>query len=414
MIGKKKTFSRSSLSVLLVSLFAAVILLPVHSLALIGIKEGDRAKEIVLSDLDGKTVNMAEFFGSKHVVLVFWELPLDNSFLNYSLDALNHLNDLYSKHHDKSGLEVVGIYTPVDDKDIPEKEISEVRQLIASNRINFPILIDRGLKYYREYGVIALPTTVMVSKPGTIEFVYPSFPQTAPPIISRQVRALIRGTKVEPPAKKVKEKESDSQKEGLYLYALQMFKKGLLEQSFSSLEKTIALNPDNLWAHNLMGIILWKRGMATQSREEFEKAIALDMGNIVPHLNSTILLFDQRKYDEAEELLIKAPTVHDEFNIRAHWMLGLIYKNSNRIDQSLKELELAYSLLEVMTLKDEETESYSFRIPILRDLAELHSRKGDYKKAIELLNEAVQVALGHDRDVEAMPLNQRKSIMLYE
>jgi hypothetical protein len=76
MIGKKKTFSRSSLSVLLVSLFAAVILLPVHSLALIGIKEGDRAKEIVLSDLDGKTVNMAEFFGSKHVVLVFWELPL--------------------------------------------------------------------------------------------------------------------------------------------------------------------------------------------------------------------------------------------------------------------------------------------------------------------------------------------------
>jgi tetratricopeptide (TPR) repeat protein len=154
--------------------------------------------------------------------------------------------------------------------------------------------------------------------------------------------------------------------------------------------------------------------MVTRSRQEFEKAIALDMENIVPHLNSTILLFDQGKYDEAEELLTKAPSVHDEFKIRAHWILGLIYKNSNRIDQSLKELELAYSLLEVMTLKDKETESYSFRIPILRDLAELHGRKGDNKKAIELLNEAVNVALGHDGAWESAPLNQRKGIMLYE
>jgi peroxiredoxin len=413
MLGKLFPVKGSLLLAFLLLFMAMDILLPASSPALIGIKEGDEPKRILLNDLDGKNYDIGSLFGKNPIILVFWELPLDNSFLDYSLDELKFMNDIYKKHHDRSGLEIIGIYTPVEDKEVSESELSKVRNLISLNKLQFPIVIDKGLKFYKEYGVIALPSTVMIGKQGKIDFIYPSFPSSAETVVSVKVRELIGVAEVQQDKKQTKQKKSDSQSHRLYHYGLQMYKRGLLEQAYSSVQKSIDLDPDYPYAHNLMGIILWKRGMFDRSMKEFKTAIELDNKNIAAHLNYAVLLYEQGQFRQAETVIKSSPSTQSEFKVRAHYMLGLVYKNTARIDESIKELDLAFSLLEVMS-SDTADIIFSFKIPILRDLSELYSKKGNDKKAVELLQQAVQIAIGIEAASDAVALNRRRGIMIYE
>lgn len=415
-IINKYFLKRSVLIILFIAFFIIDCLFPMNSRALIDIKEGDDPKEITLIDLEGKTVNVADYFGNKPVILVFWELSTDKSFLNYSLDELRFLQDYYDKHHDKDGLEIFGIYTPENDRDIPETEISAVRNLIKKNKIKYPILIDGRFKFFKEYGVIALPSTIMVDKTGKIKFIYASFPIAARSVVSNQINELIGIAKVEIKTAAVKKKEKDTKSHRFYRYALQMYKKKLLEQAFSSLKKSIDLNPDYALSHNLLGIILLVRGNFEDSANEFKRAIQLDSKNISPHLNYTLLLVEQGDYGEAKKVLAAAPSAKGYFKARAHYLLGIIHKKTNKIDKAIGEVETAYSILEGKTYeKVESTEpSYSFRVSVLHELSILYGKKKNDKKALEMLHEAFHSALKIKGNVESEHLRQIKDAMIHD
>jgi len=408
---KKLHFKTAGLIYILFFVFS---LLPSTSSALIGVKEGDAPKEIILNDLEDRTVKLSEYYGKNPVILIFWEQPLSKAFLDYSMDELHFISDYYEKYHEKTGLKVFGIYTPEEDGKIPDDEITKVRNLIKANKIKFPILIDQGFKFFQEYGVIALPTTVMVNKTGKIQFIYPSFPQAAHPLIAEQVKILM-GMAV--PAKKEEViKGPDSKSGRFYRYALQMYKKGLAEQALSPLKKSLELDPDLAMSHNLMGIVLWERGKSDEAREAFTKAIALDNDNMAAHLNYSVLLFEQEQYDDVEKNLKSLSVAEAPFKVRLHYILGLIYRNTNRIDEAIKELEEANSIIDKVESDERESVSFSdsYRVFLLRDLSALYNKKNNKDKAIELLTRAVRVSLDLEGKSESIPLNERKDIMLYE
>ena len=43
-------------------------------------------------------------------------------------------------------------------------EFDNVRSIVQMNDIKFPVLMDRGFGKFREYGVVALPSTIMINK----------------------------------------------------------------------------------------------------------------------------------------------------------------------------------------------------------------------------------------------------------
>jgi peroxiredoxin len=405
-----------SLTVFTLTLFIIIFLLPVHLQALLGIKEGDAPKEIILNDLDGKTITVSDLFGKKPVILVFWELLLSESFLNYSLDELRFLNEMYSKYHKMNGLEIFGIYTPEEEKEVTDSEMTKVRNLIVSNKIQFPVLIDKGLTYFREYGVIALPSTIMVGETGKIESIYPSFPLAARPLISDQIKKLLGLDGPKQEQRHVEQKKNGSKSNRQYQYSLQMYKSGLREQALSALNKSIASGADYSWEHNLKGIILWQQGNATGATDAFKRALELD-NNIAAHINYAILLSDQKQYAEVEKVIKSASYPRIDFKIRAHYLLGLSYEHFDKIDQAIGELELAESLFDVWATENEDSLFYTFtyRIPILRDLSEMYTRNGNEKKAMERLQKAVNIALSHDVNSGTDPFNRgRRGYMVYE
>jgi Flp pilus assembly protein TadD/peroxiredoxin len=384
-----------------------------HSHALIGLKEGDPPKAVTLNDMNGKAVNMADYFGKKPVILVFWKLMKNKAFLDYSIDELVFLEQYREKYRDKHGLEIVGIYTPHDDNKIEQDEITEVQNLIKVNKISFPVLIDKGLKIFKEYGVIALPSTIMIDKAGIIKFIYPSFPITAREVFPEQIMDLIGLVSSAKKEDEEKKKGTGSRSERLYRYALQMYKRGLFEQSVSPLKKSIELAPDYPWGHNLMGVILSKRGNFDESSAEFIKAIELDQNNGPAHFNYGLILFDNEKYKESAEYLKKSLAINKNMP-EAHFILGLLNKKTGKTDIAMREFETAFDTFNKISSGAVNKQSKFLMISALYALSDLYAAQGNDKKALDSLRKAIQIALGLDSGLQKKQIYRGREFMMYE
>jgi len=387
-------------------------LIPQDSHALIGIQEGDPPKEVTLNDVNGRTVSLSNHLGKKPVILVFWKLMKNKAFLDYSLNELIFLEEYRQKYHEQTGLEIFGIYTPQDDKKVDESEITEVQNLIMVNKITFPILVDRGLIIFREYGVIALPSTIMIDRAKTIKFIYPSFPIAARQIFTEQIMELVGMVSTAKQEDTEKTKGPGSRSDRLYHYSLQMYKRGLLEQAASPLKKSITLNPDHPWAHNLMGLILSKRGNVEESSAEFAKAIELDQNNVPAHFNYGLLLFDNGKFGESAELLKKSVTL-DSNMTEAHLILGLLYKQTGNTDLALSEFGTAFEKFEKRDKGAVTEQSKFLMISALYALSDLHAAQGNDKEALNALRKAAEIALGLESGGKTGLLRSR-DFMIYE
>jgi len=383
--------------------------------ALIGIKEGDSAKEILLDSVQGESVSLKSYLGKKPVVLVFWKITTNKAFIDYSLDMLRFLNDFYAKYNKSEGLEILAIYIPHEFDNVTDDETNAVINIAKTNNIQYPVLIDRGFRFFREYGIIALPSTVMIGKTGTIDFIYSSFPLSARPVISGRIQELVGVAESDEKKRESKKIITATKSSRLYNYALQMFKRGLLEQSLSALTKSLELNPDDSWSHNLKGVILWKKGLLDLARREFMAAIRIDETNVAPHINSAVLLIAEGKYDEAEKILITSPDAENDLKIRAHQLLGMVYAKTNRVDKAIRELETAADIVDRTSNENNVmvTSPFTSEISISHDLSVLYAKKGDRINAQKMLNKALHEALGIEGSFADQHLEHR-DLMLYE
>jgi len=286
---------------------------------------------------------------------------------------------------------------------------------VKVNRIKFTILVDSGFRIFREYGVIALPSTVMVEKGGNIKFIYPSFPLAAQPLFAEEIRGLIGLAPLTAKKETEKKEAQDSHSLRLYSYALQMYKKGLPEQALSPLRKSVELAPDFAPSHNLMGIILWKRGNFEDAIAEFNKAVTLDKTYVPAHFNYGVLLFESEKYGEAEGHFKEALSLNAEM-AEAHYVLGLLYKKTGREEEAVKELGTALELFEkrkTASVYEIYAPSAFHRISTLYALSELYSKKGETGRALDVLQKAARLSLGLEIKTDKETLRSR-DLMLYE
>jgi tetratricopeptide (TPR) repeat protein len=195
-----------------------------------------------------------------------------------------------------------------------------------------------------------------------------------------------------------------------------MSRRGLQEQAISALRKSMDLNPEDTWSHNLMGIILWEKKMYNQATEEFQKAIETDRENITALINYSVLLVESKDYKEAERILTGLSPAKLRLKIRAHHLMGIVYKQTGRIDKAIKELETAYSLFENDLAKPHEPSPshYSIEISVIHGLSVLYSKKGNHEKALEMLHKAFREALGISSLSSIEYMAKRPDIMVYE
>lgn len=117
---------------------------------------GKRAPDFALTDLDGKTVRLSQFQG-KVVVLVFWAFWCDT--WKETSDTLKALQGKFSPTY----MQILCIAVDPSWKEIGQRMLSRTKR-------SFPILLDRGRRVSKLYGVNKVPTIFLLDKNGVIRF----------------------------------------------------------------------------------------------------------------------------------------------------------------------------------------------------------------------------------------------------
>ena len=141
------------------------------------LREGQPSPKWTLKTLDGKPVSLTDVKG-KAVLINFWA-----SWCPPCIEETPALIAAYTELKSEGrAVEFIGVSTNDPDKDA-------LRKFAANNKIPYLVVDDADDKVGEAYGVLGMPTTVVVDGNGVVRRVITG------PVTKEQVLGMMRGTK---------------------------------------------------------------------------------------------------------------------------------------------------------------------------------------------------------------------------
>lgn len=153
---------------LIFSLASGILMAAPAANAFENLSAGMKAPNFTLKGVDGRTMGFSDIKGQKLTVLLFW-----STWSAYSPDALKQMEQIYNKYKNR-GLSVVAI--DVDSQDITTGTLSQIKAETDRMKLGFPVTLDCGLTAFHDYGVMAVPSTVILDKNRVIKYELAGFP----------------------------------------------------------------------------------------------------------------------------------------------------------------------------------------------------------------------------------------------
>ncbi len=239
-------------------LFILLEFLPLSSWALDGLEVGMRAPAFTLSTLNGQTINLNDFQDAKAILVVFWA-----SWSAYAPELLDRVERLHKKY--KGGaLVILGVN--VENQRMGAKEIAAASQTVQQHGLTFSTLLDRGLKTFRDYGVMAVPSTVLLDSKYILRAVLPAYPLAGREEFFEAVEALATGKKLK--ARRVNRGPRPAPKAVRY-YNLgrALIGRGMTDEAESHLNKAMEVDPKFVFPPLLLARLYRERAGTEESIE---------------------------------------------------------------------------------------------------------------------------------------------------
>jgi len=224
--------------------------------ALEALQPGMKAPDFSLESFEGKAVALHDFAKARAIVLVFW-----SSWSDKSPEVLDRLQKLHARSRD-AGLVILGIN--VESPTIAPDELAKARALAQKIGVTFPLLIDRGLSAFHSYGVVAVPSTVLMRGDATILADLAAYPITGREEFFELVEATGAGRKVAP-RPVVEGKQPNPRAVRYFNLARAMLARGLVDQVDGNLKKAIELDPGFSLPRVLLGQTHRERAVAFEA-----------------------------------------------------------------------------------------------------------------------------------------------------
>ncbi|MFH1287292.1 MAG: redoxin domain-containing protein [bacterium] len=255
--------------------------------AIQNVNVGDQALGFNLDNLEGGSVVLGDYFGKNVAAVCFWNLTAKDS-----VKELDALAQLYSWYHQENNLEVFGIFTPPEPRDINETELAEINELLEEKKYPFPILLDHKQTVYKLYGVISFPSFLVINKKGEVDYLMPMWsPLKGEDDVKNSVKKAlgIEIAKEREARQKVSEPDTESgdthyelgvvyRKNGQMDEAKEEFKKtielfsGAGKGLFAGMKKKREVHPNLANAYNDLGEILLEEGKKEEALTSLKKA----------------------------------------------------------------------------------------------------------------------------------------------
>jgi peroxiredoxin len=146
------------------------------SLAVAGSLSGP-APSFSLESRDGETVTLAELKGNV-VMINFWA-----TWCGPCRQEMPHLEALHQRYS-SLGFTLLGVNV--------EDNRTGADKYLAETPVSFPILFDPQSSVSELYDVVAMPSTVLVARDGTMRFIHHGYKPGYEAEYQTQIRALLR------------------------------------------------------------------------------------------------------------------------------------------------------------------------------------------------------------------------------
>lgn len=144
-------------------LVLGALLVPEASAAFKYLHEGMQAPHIMGQDLmAGTEISTEKMNEGRVVVVVFWA-----TWSERSIEQLQSLRDMAISY---AGKPVQFVAVNVDAVEISAAIEEQIKGIVSKMQLPFPVIIDRGLKHFDEYGVIAVPSTAVLDTAGILRY----------------------------------------------------------------------------------------------------------------------------------------------------------------------------------------------------------------------------------------------------
>lgn len=359
-----KTGRKSKISFFVGCLLYLYLFSPVSAQALL--QTGAQAPDFFLKDIEGKDISLSQYAQKKAVVVLFW-----STWSAKSLNALKRFEDFYKKYKDR-GIQVIGINA--DNQTISAEDVEKIRKLISELNITFPILLDKGLKAFREYSVIALPSTIIISE-GKITYELPGLPLVGTEDMFDYLLVLAG----EQPKKKMMEPKYKPCHDAVANTNLArgFVKKKRYEMAYPLFKKAIEKDPKYILPYVELAKLYERDGKTTEAEGALRKALAIEPDDVVVMSELGYFLTKTGRAKEAVEILEKAVKVNSY--TPAHYYYAYALAKNGHLKESLASFETALSM------NPYEPKLYSLRAEVYEISKMLKEASSDYRKALELI-----------------------------
>jgi tetratricopeptide (TPR) repeat protein len=320
---------------------------------------GMNVPNFALPDLEGNQVSLADFRDRDLVVVTF--------FATWSVNAAELLErlELLSRRYEGKQLTVLGLN--VERQNISPGDEEAIRRVVGNLRLSFPILLDRGLETFRNYGVVAVPSTLVIDRTGMIIGELAGYPIALREDLFDLIEAKL--SKVDRNGKAEQKRYAPELKAVRYYnLARVLIDRGSVDMAVVTLKNAIDSDHGFPLPLILLGQLYVGQSMIdesvefqgrtfqtvlfspaerqqflTEATELFQQALALDPRNSTALTELANLSMKQGQRSNAEKLLHKALQGNPSFT-PAHCAMGELLLRKGRIKKAQRAFETVTEL----------------------------------------------------------------------
>jgi tetratricopeptide (TPR) repeat protein len=355
-------------------LWVALVLLnsTVSSSALSSLEVGMEAPDFRLHDTAHSAYGFADLKGEKLTVLVFWATWSSNS--QKALRQMQELRQTYAG----SGLSVIAIN--VDRQEMNEAVLARIRQLVERQQITLPVLVDQGLRVFNDYGVIAVPSLVVLNEKRVIRRELSGYPLLGAADLKQYLEAALENRPLTATQEVVGYQPDKRAVRFWNMGRSSMKSERTADMAEGWFKKAIAAAPDFTLPYLSLGTLYYRQHRLTEAQQQFEAVLQRKPDNALALGSLGQLALDQGNLAGAEQRLTAALQA-DESYLPGYYLMGVVKGRQKELEQALVWFRQAEAR------NPREYRLFVYRGQLFEDQDNLAAAAAEYRKALELIVE---------------------------
>jgi peroxiredoxin/Tfp pilus assembly protein PilF len=281
-----------------------------------GLHVGVQAPDFTLSNLSGESHSFADLHGQKLTIVIFW-----STWSRKSGEALARMEKLYRALR-KRGLAVVAV--DADEQHLSPEDLTAIRSTVGKLNLDFPVLLDHNLQTFHDYGVIALPSLVVLTPDRTIRYELSGYPLVGSEEMVDFVTDTIEGKSLAPAIAKKTGYQPKAKALDLFNMGRNTLKsKRMAATAEMWFKQAIAADPDFLAPRLNLGEFYLKRKETDKARDQFAQVLQKNPKNVEALCEMGMILARAGKTEKGKALLAKALDLDDSYT-PCYYYLGYL------------------------------------------------------------------------------------------